>query len=91
MKNLNLFVKDQHFKQERLSFGFDRNNVYLTSIYLTDAYFSISINENYKKFLRSTRKGNFYEFQVLYFGLASTPRVLRNCLTQFMHILEIRY
>lgn len=82
LKNLNLFVEYQHFKQERLSFALDliERNDYLTSIDLTDAYFSISIHENFKKFLRFTWKENLYEFQVLCFGLASAPRVFTKVL-----------
>jgi hypothetical protein len=46
LKKLNLFVEYHYFKQENLSFVLDiiQKNDYLTSIDLTDAYFSISIN-----------------------------------------------
>lgn len=82
LKNLNLFVDYQHFKQENLSFVFDiiQKDDFLTSIDLTDAYFSISIHDDFKKFLRFTWKGDILEFQVLSFGLACAPRVFTKIL-----------
>jgi hypothetical protein len=58
LKKLNLFVEYHHFKQENLSFVLDiiQKNDYLTSIDLTDAYFSISINNEFKIFLRFSWK-----------------------------------
>jgi hypothetical protein len=82
LKKLNLFVEYHHFKQENLSFVLDiiQKNDYLTSIDLTDAYFSISINNEFKKFLHFSWKGTIYEFQFLCFGLASAPRVFTKVL-----------
>ena len=82
LKKLNTFVKYQHFKQENLAFALDiiQKNDYLTSIDLTDAYFSISINSEYTKFLRFYWRGILYEFKVLCFGLASAPRVFTKVL-----------
>lgn len=47
------YDKYHHFKQENVSFALDliRENVYLTFIYLTDAYFSITINKKSNFFL----------------------------------------
>ena len=82
LKKLNTFVKYQHFKQESLSFALDliQRNDYLTSIDLTDAYFSLRIDSDYCKFLRFTWRGILYEFKVLCFGLASAPRVFTKVL-----------
>ena len=70
LKKLNTFVKYQHFKQESLSFALDliQRNDYLTSIDLTDAYFSSRIDSDFCKFLRFTWRGFLYEFKVLCFG-----------------------
>ncbi|CAC5367588.1 unnamed protein product [Mytilus coruscus] len=82
LKNVNNFVAYHHFKQEHLSFVLDviQRDDYLTSIDLTDAYFSISINNDFKKYLRFMWKGHLYEFQVLCSGLASAPRVFTKVL-----------
>lgn len=82
LKNLNTFVKYQHFKQENISFALDliNRNDFLTSIDLTDAYFSLGIHKDFKKYLRFSWNNNLYEFQVLCFGLASAPRVFTKVL-----------
>jgi hypothetical protein len=66
LKKMNLFVEYHHFKQENLSIGLDiiQKNDYLTSMDLTDAYFSISINNEFKKCLRFSWKGTIYEFSI---------------------------
>ena len=53
LKKLNIYDKYHHFKQENVSFALDliRENVYHTFIYLTDAYFSITINKKSNFFL----------------------------------------
>ena len=53
---------------------------YLTSIDLCDAYFSISIHDDYKKYLRFLWKDIIYEFQDLCFGLVSAPRIFTKLL-----------
>ena len=82
LRKLNEFVKYQHFKQEHLSYALDliQKNDYLTSIDLTDAYFSISIHQEYRKYLRFSWNGVLYEFKVLCFGLASAPRIFTKVL-----------
>ena len=61
LKKLNLFVEYHHFKQENLSSVLDiiQKNDYLTSIDLTDAYFSISINNEFKNFFAFFLERNY--------------------------------
>lgn len=82
LKKLNLFIQYQHFKQETISVALDLINRddFLTSIDLTDAYFSITINDNFKKYLRFSWKEQLYEFQVMAFGLSSAPRIFTKIL-----------
>lgn len=82
LKHLNFFVEYQHFKQENISLALNliQEDDYLTSIDLCDAYFSISIHDDYKKYLRFLWKGIIYEFQDLCFGLASAPRIFTKLL-----------
>jgi len=82
LKKLNLYVEYQHFKQEHLAFALDliQKDDFLTSIDLTDAYFSLSIHDDFKKYLRFSWNKQIYEFQVLCFGLASAPRVFTKVL-----------
>ena len=45
------------------------------SIDLKDAYYTIPIHENYRKFMRFQWRGRVMEYQCLCFGLSSAPRV----------------
>lgn len=77
LKNLNRFVKYEHFKMETFKDVKDMlmKSDYLTSIDLKDAYFSVPIHENYHKYLCFQWEDNYYCFQCLPFGLSSAPRV----------------
>lgn len=65
LKQLNFFEEYQQFKQENISLALDliQKDDYLTSIDLCDAYFSVSIHDDYKKYLRFLWKGIVYEFK----------------------------
>jgi len=77
LKKLNAFVITPHFKMEHLlSFlPFIRHNMFLTSLDLKDAYFSIPIDTRFRKYLRFTWQGRLFEFTCLCFGLSSAPYV----------------
>lgn len=45
------------------------------SVNLIDAYFGIRIYPDFKKYLTSEWKRNFYRFVVLPFGVSSSPRI----------------
>ena len=52
-----------------------RPNCFLASIDLKDAYFSVPIAQEHRKFLRFQWQNKLYEFTCLPFGLACAPRV----------------
>ena len=77
LRNLNKFIQYHHFKQENLgqilqSIG---RNFYFTSLDLSDAYFSIPIHKEHRKYLKFFWRNNLYEFCALPFGISSAPRV----------------
>lgn len=82
LKYLNEFVEYYHFKQENLTYALEliQKNDYLTSVDLKDAYFSVSVHPDYKKFLTFSWNGKFYRFVVLPFGLTSCPRIFTKIL-----------
>lgn len=92
LKSLNRHVKYFHFKQETLSSvlaNISRND-YFCSIDLSDAYFSISIHEECKKYLKFVWRGQLYSFTCLCFGLASSPRIFTKIMKViFSHIRNI--
>lgn len=75
LKKLNTFVRAPHFKMEHLLtfLPFIRRGMFLTSLDLKDAYFSIPINSEFRKYLRFSWRDRLFEFQCLCFGLSSAP------------------
>ena len=55
-------------------------NVFMSSIDLKDAYYSVPIWQNHKKFLVFQWEQDFFQFNVLPFGLTSAPRVFTKIL-----------
>jgi hypothetical protein len=53
---------------------------WLTNIDLKDAYFHISVDPLYRKFLKFTYEGQLYEFTCLPFGLCVAPRIFTKLL-----------
>ena len=82
LKGLNKFVRYEHFKQETFNYVLELLQPYdfLTSIDLKDAYFSIPIHPDYRKYLRFSWNNNILEFACLAFGLASAPRIFTKIL-----------
>ena len=75
LRHLNKFVHYDHFKQETFKVVLDllQRNDFLTSIDLTDAYFSISVHSEDQKFLKFFWNGRMYKFVCVCFGLKSAP------------------
>lgn len=87
LKGLNSFVFCPHFKMEdyRTVLKLIQHNCFMSTVDLKDAYFLISTNKDYRKYLRFLFDGNLFEFTCLPFGLSSAPY----CFTKLMKpILE---
>ena len=82
LRYLNKFVSYFHFKMETIETvkSLIQEGDFLTSIDLTDAYFSVLIAPHFRKFLRFIWNGVRYEFICLCFGLASAPRIFTKIL-----------
>ena len=77
LSELNEFVEKTHFKMDNLSSALDLSyeGAFLTSVDLKDAYHSVPIWENHKKYLTFQWNDRYFRFNVLPFGLTSAPRV----------------
>lgn len=77
LKSLNKYVHVDHFKMEdhRTAVKLLNTNYYMSSIDLKDSYFFISIDEQYKKYLRFQWNDSLLQFEVLPFGLCTAPFV----------------
>jgi hypothetical protein len=75
LKNLNHFVKYQHFKMETLSqiSQVIQTGDFLVKIDLKDAFWSIPIHKSFQKLMRFRWEGSLYEFTTLAFGLGPAP------------------
>jgi len=60
----------------------------MIKIDLKDAYFSIPLFQESKKFVRFAWEGNIYEFQCLMFGLGPAPRIFSKLLKVPMSVLR---
>jgi hypothetical protein len=77
LKELNTFVEYHHFKQETFQVVCElvQPNDYFVHLDLKDAYFSVPIHVDSRKYLRFRWRGHVYQFTCLCFGLASAPRI----------------
>ena len=77
LRELNLFITNEHFKQETFPVVLDmiQPNDFFTKLDLSDAYFSLLIHPSFQKYLKFRWQGQVYKFVCLPFGLSSAPRV----------------
>ena len=77
LKKLNKFILDYHFKIEdlRTATNLLRKKYLMCRLDLKDAYFSVSICKNFRKFLRFKYRDKLFEFRALPFGLSSSPYI----------------
>ena len=77
LSRLNEFVLQTPFKMETVAFVlfFVREEDFLASIDLRDAYFQIPVHQSLRKLLRFLSGGTVYQFKALCFRLSTTPQV----------------
>ena len=92
LKHLNEFIEYNHFKMETFSaaIALVTKDCYFGSIDLQDAYYSCSITENDRKYLRFYWQGNKYQYTSLAMGLASAPRIFTKLLKPAFSALRKR-
>ena len=92
LRPLNAFIRKQHFKMEGTGMLRDLLQVsdWMCSIDLKDAYLSVSISQEHRRYLRFTWKKTMYEFTCLPFGLCSAPRVFTKLMKPMMAFLRGR-
>ncbi len=90
LKTFNNYVHTEKFKLESLDLvkTMLKPNNYLKKLDLKDAYYSVPIAEDHKKYLRFQFQGVTYEYQCLPFGLSSAPRAFTKLLKPVISILR---
>ena len=95
LRPLNKFIKKEHFKITGLKqvLEFIEEKDFLFTVDLTDAYFSVSIQPEFRKFFRFSWMGQLYEFLVMCFGLTTAPFIFTKItrpILAFLHSRGIR-
>ena len=82
LKSLNDHVEYHHFKMDTLQSAIRlmKQNCYMASVDLRDAYYSLPIDKEYQKFLRFVWKGKLFQFTCLPNGLSCAPRLFTKIL-----------
>ena len=82
LKQLNAFLEVPHFKMEGIQTlkSLLKRGDWLVKVDLKDAYFSIPISREHRKYLCFAVGNNTYQFNCLPFGLASAPWVFTKTL-----------
>lgn len=90
LKDLNKFIPTNHFKLEdiRTVCKLITHDCFMATIDLKEAYFSVPIADNSKKYLRFQFEGKIYEFNALPYGLCTAPYVFTKILKPIVSYLR---
>ena len=90
LKPLNQSIAKRHFKMEGINMLKDLllRNDWMASIDLKDAYLSVTVTAEHRKYLCSVWAREAYEFQCLPFGLSSAPLVFTKLLKLVVGLLR---
>lgn len=92
LRNLNIFIKAEHFKIEdiRTALNLLDKGDYMIRLDLKDAFLLVPVDSNNKKYLRFKYKNKHYQFNALPFGLSSAPYVFTKIMKPVVNILRKR-
>ena len=90
LKDMNKLIDKVHFKMETLEAAISlmKEGCYFTSIDLKDAYFSVSIHPEFRKFFRFRFNEDLYEFVALPQGFKESPRIFTKLLKPILGFLR---
>ena len=94
LKPLNKYCSTSHFKMENIHnvFSLIKKNSYLASIDLKDAFFTVGISEDHKKYLHFVHEGISYQFQCMPNGYSDAMRVFTKILKPvFAYLRDLGY
>lgn len=87
LSSLNDNIKKKHFKMTHLdtAVALMLRDCFLGSIDLKDAFYSVLIQQEARKFLCLSWKGQLYQFNAMPFGLTSTFQLAPMCSILTLH------
>ena len=92
LKPLNEFVDYHHFKMDTFQTALKliQPGCFMASVDLKDAYYSIPLHPEHRKYLMFEWEGQYYQFTCLPNGLSSSPRVFTKILKPvYSHLRSI--
>ena len=92
LSHLNKFIANEHFQMENLTCIKHLLNVneYMVKLDLKDAYLTVGVHPESRKFLRFVWLGQTYQFLALPFGLNTAPRIFTKLLKPVVAYLRTR-
>ena len=92
LKGLNRHIEYHHFKMDTLwsAVRLMTPQCYMTSLDLKDAYYSVPIADEHRKYLRFYQKGQLFQYTCLPNGLFSAPRYFTKILKPVYSTLRKR-
>lgn len=90
LRSLNMLIRKQKFKMEgaKVIRELLRKDDWFASIDLKDAYLSVPVDEEHRRYLRFAWGDTMFEFQCLPFGLSSAPRTFTKLLKPVMTLVR---
>ncbi|WAR12563.1 POL-like protein [Mya arenaria] len=92
LKSLNESIEYIHFKMESLhaAIRLITPGCFMASIDLKDAYYTVNVSEEFRKYLRFIWRGQLYQYTCLANGLASAPRKFTKLLKPVFSCLRMK-
>ena len=89
-KHLNQFIPYQHFKMEGLLCLREmlQKDDFMWKLDMKDAYFSVTLHQSSRKYVKFLWSGSLYEFLCLCFGLGPATRIFTKLLKVFISVLR---
>lgn len=90
LKKFNNFMHTDHFKLEdiKLAANLLHPSDFMCKLDLKDAFFLVSVNGKYRKYLRFSYNNKLWQFTCLPFGLCSCPFIFTKILKPVIHTLR---
>ena len=90
LRHLNSFLRVEHFKMENLMslHGLLQKGNLMVKVDLKDAYLTVPIHHQDRKFLRFSWEQEVFQFRSLPFGLASAPQTFTKLLRPLLALLR---
>lgn len=90
LKDLNVFVRKEHFKMENIKTASNLvfPEFYMANIDLADAYYLVPVHPESRKYLRFEFKGKIFQFTCLPNGLSSAPYIFTKLLKPVINKLR---